>query len=428
MRILLICTRDPSGRRSGRKAVLATIVNSLRSLGHSVEALAITKDGLGLAAGAFSDVTLHRIAPPSVGRIAWNLAVGFPSDRLSLNECLYYSPRIAHDVRALSEGGAFDLVVADTLRTAKLGLATSLPLVVDLDDLLSLRYADLIEGHGDVGSLLGYYGESMPRLLARLATGFAARLLRREAALLERREVWTARTADAVSLVGSEEAAELSRRSGRPVACLPMAVDVSGNSADVASNPSDRFVCVGGMDYRANVESLRWFAGEPLTAARRACPGFHLEMIGHCPKQIAEELTRPGLSFLGYVDDLSRALRGYRGFVAPITSGTGVKTKVIEAMAAGLPVVSTPLGVAGIAAQHGVDCLVGSSPSEFAEHIHRISARPEEAAAIGQRGRQLVKGSFSAEVIEQRWADVLRQVGERSALQGDFANASASGQ
>ena len=72
------------------------------------------------------------------------------------------------------------------------------------------------------------------------------------------------------------------------------------------------------------------------------CPDFHLQMIGYCPDPVRDELTRPGLSFAGYVDDLEGELRQYRGFVAPITTGTGVKTKVLDAMAVGLPVVATP--------------------------------------------------------------------------------------
>ena len=407
MRALLLATRFPGGRKSGRKAVIETIMRSLLTLGHEVEIGVLAKPEADPLPSGLEAVPIHQLDPPRLARVAWNASTRFLPGRISLNECLYFSPQLKREVSGLIAGGRFDVVVADTIRVVGLADGSDPPLIVDFDDLFSTRYADLEAAGGNPESLLGYYGRSLPRTLVKPLAMIAGRALRREAKVLRRREVALARSSAAVSLVGEQEAAELAHRAGVPVAWLPMAVPVIDPAAPVAGNPGDRFACLGGMDFQANLLSLRWFADEVLPAVLALCPDFHLQMIGYCPDPVRDELTRPGLSFAGYVDDLEGELRQYRGFVAPITTGTGVKTKVLDAMAVGLPVVATPLGVAGLGARDGTECLLAEDPAGFATAIQRLAQRPEEAATLGSAGRELVRRSFAPEVIAGRWRDVL---------------------
>jgi Glycosyl transferases group 1 len=413
VRVLVLATRFPGGRKSGRKAVIRTILRSLVSLGHDVELGVVAKDEKDEDARMPADLaglTIHRFEPPPLVRIGWNAATRFPLRRMSLNECLYFSPRLKRELGELVAEREYGLAIADTIRLTGVLADTSPPLIVDFDDLLSTRYADLEDAGGSPDALLGFYARSLPRFVVRPAAALAARALRRESSVLREREITVARSADAVSLVGAGEAAELQRRAGVPVACLPMAVAVSDPPAPVGRNPGDRFACLGGMDFQANLTSLRWFAAELLPAIRQRRPGFQLDMIGFCPDDVRAELTRPGLSFSGYVEDLAGELRGYRGFVAPIDSGTGVKTKVLDAMAVGLPVVSTPLGVAGLDVEDGRQCLIAREPGDFAAAVERLSEDPEEAARIGSEARALVLRSFAPEVIAERWREVIASI------------------
>jgi glycosyltransferase involved in cell wall biosynthesis len=107
--------------------------------------------------------------------------------------------------------------------------------------------------------------------------------------------------------------------------------------------------------------------------------------------------------------------------LAPIRYGTGIKTKVIEAMAHGLPVVSTSKGVEGLDVAHGEHCLIADSPRQIAEAISLLCANMPLRVQLARRSAEHVATSFSLEVIAQRWCETLHSaLGTRSRAPAQF--------
>ncbi|MGE3795670.1 MAG: glycosyltransferase [Dehalococcoidia bacterium] len=409
-RALVLLSRDPGGRRTGRKAVLSTIVESLRTLDLEVVVVVIGSEPLESPPPAFAGVTMKSVPAPGPGRAGLAAGASFLTGRRSLNECLYRSGPTRREVADIVREVDPDVIVADMIRCAALVENLDAPVFVDLDDLLSERYR-AIATDDDGDSVLGYYEERLPRSVRWAARAVARRLLRRESGVLARREVAVARWAAGVSLVSRREGAELSRRSGVPVDYLPMAFAPPDIPADAGRARPGSFVLTGGLDYRANLVSLRWFCAEVLPLLSDDVRlGFCLTVVGHCPPAVRAELERPGVRLLGYVDDLDAELRRHRGFLAPITSGTGIKTKVLEAMALGLPVVSTPGGVAGLDQGEPLRWLEASDAQTFANAVRRLSRDPALASATGLAGREYVSRQFSPEVLAERWRAALSPI------------------
>jgi polysaccharide biosynthesis protein PslH len=406
-RILIVASRDPGGPRTGRKAVISTIIRSLQALGHPLEVAVVARrppEGLPTVPG----VHVHQVPLAGPLQIARNL-IAFARGRLSLNEALFFSPRGAEQVRELAASTGCEIVVADMIRTVPLARATGLPMIVDLDDLLSERYRWLTLQGGDNATILGYYAQQLPGIVTKPAGWIAARLLRIEARAVARREIEVAREADAVSLVAAAEAERLEERAGVPVACLPMAVTIPAAAAQVRDSDPGSIVFVGGLDYFPNEVAVRWFA-DKVAAQMGTPPEFRLSVVGACPDGLRAKLESPAIRFLGYVDDAVAELTRHRAFVAPMVEGTGVKTKVLEAMAAGLPVVTTSAGVRGLTLEHGVQCLVADTGEEFLRCLELLARDSELAARIGAEGREYVRRYFAPEVIVSRWAHLLATV------------------
>jgi glycosyltransferase involved in cell wall biosynthesis len=404
MKILLLTTRRPDGRPSGRKTVLTTMLRALDQLGHAVRVVAITDEPVPPDA----DASIVTVRPPGLPRILLNAATGVPMGRRCLNECLYDSPVVRRTVVQHCDEFGADLVIADMIRTAEVASATARPVVLDLDDLLSDRYRALSKGRADRSNILGYYGRAMPRPLRSALARFAVLGLALEARLVGRRELATARMASAVSLVSKAEADRFARRIGREVRWLPMAVPIPTTAATVATNAPGRIVFVGGLDYHANLEAVRWYVREIRPVLQqRGLDHLRLRVVGHCPDEVRHTLSADAVELVGFVDDLGAELASARAFVAPIQPGTGVKTKVVEAMAAGLPVVSTEYGVTGLATVDGEHFLLGATPEQFVDALELLVTDGARAAAIGAAARALVERDYAPDAALARWRSVL---------------------
>jgi glycosyltransferase involved in cell wall biosynthesis len=100
------------------------------------------------------------------------------------------------------------------------------------------------------------------------------------------------------------------------------------------------------------------------------------------------------IEMIGFVEDVRGPLMRYSVFVCPILAGSGVRVKLLEAFAAGIPVVSTRMGAEGLADKDGEICALADDPVAFAGHVVHLLRHPEEAEALARRAR--------AEVVAKR--------------------------
>ena len=115
------------------------------------------------------------------------------------------------------------------------------------------------------------------------------------------------------------------------------------------------------------------------------------------------------LELRGFVEDVQQPLRDYAVFVCPILSGSGVRVKLLEAFAAGIPVVSTRIGAEGLASKDGTICRLADNPKEFAAVIIDLFERPDEAAELALRAREYVVNQRDMRVMTAKLEKSYRQ-------------------
>ena len=222
---------------------------------------------------------------------------------------------------------------------------------------------------------------------------FAHRVFRGASLELERR--WLPRYSRI--LTTSESDAELARAIA-PGACIT----VYPNAIPLAPEPpradENAIVFSGNLEYHPNISAVRFFRAEIWPKLRDRWPDLAWRLVGKNPAAVARYTAGdPRIQVIGPVEDAVAALGRCRVAVVPILTGSGTRFKILEAWAAGLPVVSTTLGAEGLPAQDGHNLLLADSGTAFAEAVTRLLNCSNLRQSLGSAGRLLLEKEFTWE-------------------------------
>jgi O-antigen biosynthesis protein len=168
---------------------------------------------------------------------------------------------------------------------------------------------------------------------------------------------------------------------------------------------------VGSFRHTPNRVALEWFVARVLPLILQKEPAARLVMVGSDPPpaHVFGGASR-SLDMLGFVEDVREPFSRYSVFVCPILSGSGVRVKLLEAFAAGIPVVSTKVGAEGLARKDGEFCALADAPEAFAESVLTLFANPQMASDMAARARQEVETNWDMAVLTRRLVDSYREL------------------
>jgi glycosyltransferase involved in cell wall biosynthesis len=182
-----------------------------------------------------------------------------------------------------------------------------------------------------------------------------------------------------------------------------------------------RLVFVGHYPHYPNEDAAVWFGREIFPLIRRKRPKASFLAAGSSPTPGVQRLARevPGIELTGTVPDVRPCLAGAAVFVAPVRLGRGIKGKVLEAMAMGLPVVATSRAAEGLCVDPGRDLLLADTPGDFSAQVERVLSSPELGARLGKNSRRAVERGYGWEAMARRlegvYRELLRACGQRAA-------------
>jgi glycosyltransferase involved in cell wall biosynthesis len=166
-----------------------------------------------------------------------------------------------------------------------------------------------------------------------------------------------------------------------------------------------------------NIQYLRYLAEKVWPSVRREIPDAELLVVGGgLPAKVQEALSGiSGVRLTGFVENLELAYKSASVFAAPILSGGGIIVKILDAMAAGVPVVTTSYGNEGIRAEAGKEILVADSPGDFARALVLLLKDPEMRNVVSERGHRHLAVNFSEEsltrTLEAAYQELIRTAG-----------------
>ena len=234
-----------------------------------------------------------------------------------------------------------------------------------------------------------------------------------QAERLTRFERAACRLADRVVTVSEEDASALRvlEPAGR-YAIVPNAIDVGAypRREDWPARPGILFA--GTLDYRPNADAVRWLLGEivPLVHARQPNARVFVVGRGPAPDVVARGQHDPRIAVTGAVESLDPYWARATVYALPMRGGGGVRFKAIEAMAAGLPIVSTRMGMEGIDAEPGVHYLAADTPPAFADALARLLADRGLRDRIAENAARLVGARYDWRAVAPALLAVYRDV------------------
>jgi glycosyltransferase involved in cell wall biosynthesis len=229
-----------------------------------------------------------------------------------------------------------------------------------------------------------------------------------EAAHVKERELAAFRASDAVVTVSSGDDALLrSLPDMPPTFLLPNIVPVRSR-AD--RQPTKECLFVGGFRHAPNIDGVLWFVQEVWGRIHKAVPDAVFTIVGsHPPKEITNlDGTVPGVRVTGYVPETDSYLDRCAVSVAPLRWGGGMKGKVTEAVACGVPVVTTVIGAQGFDAENGIEMAITDDPEAFADAVIGLLNDSQKAEAMGLAGQKRLAGICSPEAVSESVETMLK--------------------
>jgi glycosyltransferase involved in cell wall biosynthesis len=342
-------------------------------------------------AGLVRAIVLEKDPSYSLAKILRGLAGPVPITILN-----YFSPRVNAALEKILEEGAFDVVQLESVHLMQylpaIRAARSRPLV-------------LADWHNIESELMRRYAETVRSQARRLVAWRTARLI--EAA---ERKLLAA--ADAHIVASERERGKLAALHPAKIHVVPNGVDVAHFSdTEIAAacnrlrQPADGrrgLLFVGMMDYHANIDGVVWFVREVWPELRRRLAHPQLTIVGRNPSEEIRRLAASDVVVTGTVEDVRPFYATAAAVVVPLRVGSGTRLKILEAMAAGVPVVSTRLGAEGLDVEDGRNILLADTAAEMCAAMEKLEASAGLSVSLRRHGRELVGARYDWRILGEQ--------------------------
>lgn len=264
-----------------------------------------------------------------------------------------------------------DIIICDMIRTSKYlkKCKYECTKVLDMDDVLSKRYRSSIEAKEDP---LGQFKDMLPSFALKIMKLLHCNslLLKMESKRMVKHEINSVRYFDKVILVSPKEVDELSKiTNSDKIFSWPVCVEEKKILSNL-SYDKNQICFLGNMDASQNQGTLKYICEKILPKLDKK---YHLLVVGKCNENNKNMFREyPRVRFTGFVDSVDEFIHNSLCLLAPIQYGSGIKIKILESMALGLPVITSTIGAEGLSVENGKELFVLSNEDEYVKAIDKL--------------------------------------------------------
>lgn len=378
MNILVLSPFVPYPLDQGGKIRTFNIIRNL-ARSHAITLATLADDGLTVNAGPLEEYCEELVVVDRPARL-WPDRIAFFSGSDPYNVIRYHSAELRRKLAELRERKRFDLVLVEfSMMWQYADLFPGVPVVLD--------------AHNIEADIITQIGQGQSSRFWKFFYGLEERRLRRC-----EQQAW--QECALCCTVSDRERTMISVFVGNDakVLMIPNGVDLERFAfrPKRATGKDILFLC--GMDYLPNLDSASYFLEEIFPLVRKIVLGVRLNIVGRELWKIGDSAGE-GAVLHENVPDVLPWLAGADLLVVPLRHGAGTRIKIMEAMAAGVPVVTTSKGCEGIAVANGEHLLIADTPEEFAAAVGMLLGDRTLADRLRGNARRLVEMRYSWEKI-----------------------------
>lgn len=390
MKILQLCNKPPYPAVDGGTLAMNSITQGFLSRGDTVKVLAVKSDKHPVATEAMPADYLQRTSFEAV-YIDLNIHPLEAAVALLCGESYHVKRFVSKDFEksliAALESDDYD--------------------IVHMESIFLTPYLPAIRSHSKAPVVLRAHNVEH-KIWRQIADGTRNPLkrwyIKKLALALRMYEVEHINDFDGIACITAHDA-ETFRALGcrRPLTDIPFGINPT-EPAPVDEEPSTLFH-IGSMDWRPNEEGIRWFLSDVWPQIHNELPQVRLFLAGRKMPEDLMQLQSDGIVVEGEVPDANRFMASKQINVVPLMAGSGIRVKIIEAMALGKPVIATTIGAEGIDYTDGTDILIADTPQQFVDHIRHCIEDPEFRKTLGTNARKRIMERYTNEALTQRLVD-----------------------
>ncbi len=406
--ILFVMPRLPFPASSGRKTSLYHYCRILsEELGYRLVVAAFLEEGDDPNnKPTFID---RLIVLPKAGIIARGLNIikkTFIQRKNPMQVSLYWNDEAKDVVNKVFSEEKPVAVIGDMVRSTE--YIKDLPCfrIADLDDRISMRYQRELDMDIDEINPYGAFLRSFPSFLRQIMLLKPIKLyvIKNEIMLLKKYEVEIGKICDKTVFVAEKEAADFNQEIGEEKAiAIPIGVDINYFTYRHSKNADNTIGFLGAMSVAHNENAVRHFIQEIFPLVLKKVPDAHFIVIGGGASDELKSLESDNIHFTGHVEDVRDYLECCKVFVCPMTFGSGIKTKILEAMAIGIPVVTTSIGAENIGAKDNEEWMVADVEDDFANSVCMLLNNDNKRIQIGEKGKDFVICNWTWTRAKNKW-------------------------
>jgi polysaccharide biosynthesis protein PslH len=381
MRILFVTETVPYPLDSGGRIKTFYTLQALSSA-HEVHCHAFIREPRQAEAAeplrqVAASVALH-LTPRSVAREALFAAQSLTGS-VPYTVVRHFRREVARVLERACADHRFDAVYCDHLSMIEYGRRLPLPIIHD--------------AHNVEFEIVRRYAGNAGRGLRRIAAEIEWRRVRRYEAAAYRH----CSLIYAVSDVDARQIRAIAGSTPR-IEVVPIAVDATARTAATPWMNGPEVLFVGALDWPPNRDAVHYLLEAIWPLVREQLPEARLTVVGRGTAGV----VAPNVTFTGWVDDVTPYFTAARVLAVPIRSGSGLRVKILESLARGVPVVATSVGMEGIAAQSDRHLIAADSPASFAAALVQVLTDDDLARRLSKQGRCLAVERYDRSVVARQ--------------------------